>query len=151
MRNKPARVRYTEVGRDWNDGNSIGIQHIYPGSQIGLDSPADLLQTGKNMVQAWGAGPDGNGTVTFYPPPRALGHDPSDILTTLLLGERQQLSESAHSHGRGRHRELQHRALHDRGMLLQCSKASSASSANWPSNRTLALATCGVRRLLTLE
>src|SRR5260221_479694 len=43
--------RYTEVGLDWNPGNAIGIQHIYPGSQIGLDSAPDLVQLGKNMVQ----------------------------------------------------------------------------------------------------
>jgi hypothetical protein len=24
--------RYTQIGRDWNPGNSIGIQHIYSGS-----------------------------------------------------------------------------------------------------------------------
>ena len=75
--------RYTEVGLDWNGGNSIGIQHIYPGSQIGLGSNATLLTTARNMVSEMARWDDDNGTNTFYPAAARVGHDPSDILTHL--------------------------------------------------------------------
>jgi hypothetical protein len=75
--------RYTEVGLDWNGGNSIGIQHIYPGSQIGLGSDPTLLATAQNMVSAMARWSDDNGTNTFYPAAARVGHDPSDILTHL--------------------------------------------------------------------
>jgi hypothetical protein len=75
--------RYTEVGLDWNDGNSIGIQHVYPGSQIGLSSDATLLATAQNMVSEMARWDDGNGTNTFYPAAARVGHDPADILAHL--------------------------------------------------------------------
>jgi hypothetical protein len=75
--------RYTEVGLDWNGGNSIGIQHIYPGSQIGLGSDPTLLATAQNMVTVMGRWNDDNGTNTFYPAAARVGHDPADILTHL--------------------------------------------------------------------
>jgi hypothetical protein len=75
--------RYTEVGLDWNGGNSIGIQHIYPASQIGLGSDATLLSTAQNMVSAMARWSDDNGTNTFYPAAARVGHDPADVLTHL--------------------------------------------------------------------
>jgi hypothetical protein len=83
MRNGQTVFRYTEVGLDWNNGNAIGIQHIYPASQIGLDSDATLLATARNMVTQMGRWSDGNGSVTFYPAAARVGHDPVDILTHL--------------------------------------------------------------------
>jgi hypothetical protein len=75
--------RYTEVGLDWNGGNSIGVQHIYPGSQIGLGSDATLLATAQNMVSEMARWSDDNGTNTFYPAAARVGHDPNDILKNL--------------------------------------------------------------------
>ena len=75
--------RYTEVGLDWNGGNSIGIQHIYPGGQIGLGSDPTLLTTAQNMVSEMARWSDDNGTNTFYPAAARVGHDPNDILTHL--------------------------------------------------------------------
>jgi hypothetical protein len=75
--------RYTEVGLDWNGGNSIGIQHVYPGSQVGLGSDPTLLATAQNMVTEMARWSDDNGTNTFYPAAARVGHDPSDILTNL--------------------------------------------------------------------
>jgi len=75
--------RYTEVGRDWNNGNSIGIQHIYPGSQIGLSSDATLLETAKNMVEAMARWQSGGGNVTFFPAAARVGYDPAVILLQL--------------------------------------------------------------------
>ena len=72
--------RWAETGRDWCGGNTIGIQHIYPASQIGLDSDATLLQTAKNMVDEMARWNDGNGTNTFYPAAARVGYDPQVIL-----------------------------------------------------------------------
>ena len=82
-KNNKTVFRYTEVGLDWNGGNAIGIQHIYPGNQIGLGSPATLLTTAQNMVSEMARWSDDNGTNTFYPAAARVGHDPSDILTHL--------------------------------------------------------------------
>ena len=43
--------RYSEKGTDWWDSNTLGIQHIYPAGQIGLDSDPDLLQTARNTIR----------------------------------------------------------------------------------------------------
>jgi hypothetical protein len=75
--------RYTEVGLEWNDGNAIGVQHIYPASQIGLGSDGTLLATARNMVAAMARWNDDNGTNTFYPAAARVGHPPAEILTHL--------------------------------------------------------------------
>jgi hypothetical protein len=82
-RNGQTVFRYTEVGLDWNGGNAIGIQHIYPGSQIGLGSDPNLLQIAKNMVGQMARWNDGNATPTFYPAAARVGYDPNTILTQL--------------------------------------------------------------------
>jgi alpha-L-fucosidase 2 len=75
--------RYTEVGRDWSTDNVIGIQHIYPGRQIGLSSSAPLIQTAKNMIGQMARWSDGNGTNTFYPAAARVGYDPTVIISQL--------------------------------------------------------------------
>jgi alpha-L-fucosidase 2 len=82
-RNSQTVFRYTEVGRDWNDGNSIGIQHIYPASQIGLDSDPTTLQIALNTVDQMARWTDQNGTNTFYPAAARVGYNPTTILTQL--------------------------------------------------------------------
>ncbi|HUI92213.1 MAG TPA: hypothetical protein VLX68_08200 [Chitinivibrionales bacterium] len=82
-RNGQTVFRYTEIGLDWNSGNAIGIQHIYPGSQIGLGSDSTLLQIAKNMVGQMARWSDDNGTNTFYPAAARVGYDPATILTQL--------------------------------------------------------------------
>jgi len=74
---------WTSVGRQWAGGNTIGIQHIYPGSQIGLASPTSLLQIANNMVGQMARWSDGNGTDTFYPAAVRVGYNPSTILSNL--------------------------------------------------------------------
>ncbi|MEC0229774.1 discoidin domain-containing protein [Paenibacillus alba] len=82
-RNSQTVFRYTEVGRDWSTDNAIGIQHIYPGRQIGLSSSASLIQTAKNMIGQMSRWTDGNGTNTFYPAAARVGYDPATILSQL--------------------------------------------------------------------
>jgi alpha-L-fucosidase 2 len=83
QKNNKTVFRYTEVGRDWNDGNAIGIQHIYPASQIGLGSDPAMLQIAKDMVDVMGRWNDDNGTNTFYPAAVRVGYDPASILSHL--------------------------------------------------------------------
>jgi hypothetical protein len=75
--------RYTQVGRDWNPGNSIGIQHIYPASQIGLSTDQALLQIAYNMVDVMARWQSGGGNVTFFPAAARVGYDPTVILSQL--------------------------------------------------------------------
>jgi alpha-L-fucosidase 2 len=82
-RNGQTVFRWTETGRDWADSNSIGIQHIYPGSQIGLDSDPTTLQIAQNMVGQMARWNDQNGTNTFYPAAARVGYDPGTILSQL--------------------------------------------------------------------
>ncbi len=35
--------RLAEEGKDWNGNNTLGIQHIFPAGQIGLESDPELL------------------------------------------------------------------------------------------------------------
>ncbi|HEY4106073.1 MAG TPA: hypothetical protein VGM44_19365 [Polyangiaceae bacterium] len=83
QKNGQTVFRYTEVGLEWNDGNAIGSQLIYPASQIGLNSDATLLQTALNMVTVMSRWDDDNGTNTFYPAAARVGYDPASILTHL--------------------------------------------------------------------
>ena len=82
-RNGKTVFRWTEIGREWCNDNTIGIQAIYPASQIGLDSDPTLLQTAKNMVDEMARWDDGNGTNTFYPAAARVGYDPHLILEHL--------------------------------------------------------------------
>jgi hypothetical protein len=80
---------WTSVGRQWDTSNTIGIQHIYPGNQIGLGSSPTLLTISNNMISEMCCSPyghgwtDGNGTDTFYPAAARVGYNPTTILTQL--------------------------------------------------------------------
>jgi alpha-L-fucosidase 2 len=80
---------WTSVGRQWATSNAIGIQHIYPGNQIGRASSSALLTVAQNMISEMCCSPygddwsDQNGTVTFYPAAARVGYNPSTILSEL--------------------------------------------------------------------
>ena len=80
---------WTQVGRQWDNGNTIGIQHIYPGNQIGRASSSTLLTISNNMINEMTDGTygtrwtDGNGTDTFYPAAARIGYNPTTILSQL--------------------------------------------------------------------
>ena len=75
--------RYTERGTDWWVNNTLGIQHIYPGGQIGLESPAELLQVARNTIRIMSRWADFNGTNSFYPAAVRVGHPVDEILRQL--------------------------------------------------------------------
>lgn len=75
--------RYTEEGVDWWDGNTLGIQHIYPAGQIGLDSEPELLQVAYNTIDEMQRWADYNGSSSFFPAAVRVGYDPDTILAKL--------------------------------------------------------------------
>jgi ligand-binding sensor domain-containing protein len=75
--------RYTEKGMAWNGGNTVGIQHIFPGGAIGLDSDPKLLEISRNMIDAMGRWRDFNGSSSWYAACARIGYNPERILTEL--------------------------------------------------------------------
>lgn len=82
-RNGKTVFRYTEKGTDWWDDNTLGIQHIYPAGQIGLNSDPQLLQIAHNTVDEMRRWSDFNGTNSFFPAAVRIGYDPDSILVHL--------------------------------------------------------------------
>ena len=80
--------RYTEKGIAWWNGNTLGIQHIYPAGQIGHDSDPELLQIAANTVEVMQCWIDFNGTNSFFPAAVRVGYSPDTILTKLQLYSR---------------------------------------------------------------
>ena len=86
--------RYTEKGQSWNDGNDVGLQHIYPAGCIGLGSDEELLKIAKTTFkmkekQCWN---DDNAACSFYPMAARLGREPEVIIAKLKkLGRTAQL------------------------------------------------------------
>ena len=76
--------RYSEKGTEWIDGNSVGIQHIYPAGAIGLDDDPKLIETALNTLNAKGR-PwfSDNGLNSQYPAAVRMGADPATILDRL--------------------------------------------------------------------
>lgn len=76
--------RYTEKGQRWNDGNDVGLQHIYPAGGIGLGSDKRLLKialnTFKQKDSCWN---DGNAVPSYYPMAARLGISPEKIFSKL--------------------------------------------------------------------
>ena len=125
--------RYTSVGRDWCTSNAIGIQHIYPGSQIGLSSDPSLLQVAHNMVDVMARWSDGNGTDTFYPAAARVGYDPATILSQLDSWITNNTYPNLHIHtGGGGLENLNTVPATIAEMLLQSFQGTIRVFANWP-------------------
>jgi alpha-L-fucosidase 2 len=75
--------RYTEKGIDWWRNNTLGIQHIYPAGQIGLDSDPELLQVARNTIDVMQRWIDFNGSNSFFPAAVRVGYNPDTILSQL--------------------------------------------------------------------
>jgi len=75
--------RYTERGTAWWRNNTLGIQHIYPGGAIGLESKAELLEIARNTIEVMGRWVDNNGSNSFFPAAVRVGYDPNVILGKL--------------------------------------------------------------------
>ena len=75
--------RYSERGTAWWNGNTLGIQHIFPAGAIGLDSDPKLLQLCHNTIDAMSRWHDGNGFSSWYTACARVGYDPQTILANL--------------------------------------------------------------------
>ncbi len=75
--------RYTERGMAWNNGNTLGIQHIFPAGAIGLDSGPGELETSRNMLDAMARWDDQNGACSWYTACARVGYPPEVILRHL--------------------------------------------------------------------
>ncbi len=65
--------RYTRSGMDWNDGNSLCIQHIFPAGQIGLSDDPETLAVARNTFFDSDRRLDGNGANSYLPAGARIG------------------------------------------------------------------------------
>lgn len=75
--------RYSEKGTEWWGDNTLGIQHIYPGGQIGLTSKPELRQVAYNTIKVMQRWIDFNGSNSFFPAAARIGYDPDTILAKM--------------------------------------------------------------------
>jgi alpha-L-fucosidase 2 len=83
QRNGKTVFRYTTEGPAWVDGNTLGIQHIYPAGSLTLESNRQLLDVSRNTIAAMDRWFDGNGSNSFFPAAVRVGMDPNIILAKL--------------------------------------------------------------------
>jgi len=94
--------RLAEEGKDWNGNNTLGIQHIFPAGQIGLESGPELLELSRNMIKVMACWDDFNGTNSFYPAAVRVGYDSGEILRHLESWAGQK-SANGMKHGKNAH------------------------------------------------
>ena len=134
-RNGKTVFRYTEVGLDWYPQNAVGIHHIYPAGQIGLDSDPTSLSIARNMVDEMARWDDQNGTNTFYPAAARVGHDPADILAHLAAWVQGNAYPNLHIHtGGGGIENLNTVPSTITEMLLQSFQGKLRLFADWPTS-----------------
>ncbi len=75
--------RYTEKGLAWVDGNGLGIQHIYPGNAITIDSDPELLAIAGNTIDVMQRWHDMNTSNSFFVAAIRVGYDPVKVLREL--------------------------------------------------------------------
>ena len=134
-RNGNEVFRYTEVGRDWFDSNSVGSQHIYPGLQLGLASDPALLKIAQSTIDELGRWDDSVGSITFYPAAAIVGHDPADILDHLGAWIANNTYPNLHVHTGGAGiANLNTVPATINEMLLQSFQGKVRVFANWPAD-----------------
>ncbi|MBO5897368.1 MAG: hypothetical protein J6Q83_08715 [Clostridia bacterium] len=72
--------RYSTFGIRWRDENTVGLQHIYPASQIGLASGDKLLKIARNTYFINDRRLDDNGSNSYLPAGARLGVDPHFVM-----------------------------------------------------------------------
>jgi hypothetical protein len=83
--------RYSKFGIRWRDDNTVGLQHIYPASQIGFSSGEKLLKIAKNSYFMNDRRLDDNGSNSYLPAGARIGVDPE----FLIEGIKQNIKEFA--------------------------------------------------------
>ncbi len=82
-RNGRTVFRLSEKGMDWNNGNSLAIQHVFPAGCIGLGSPEPLLRTALNTFEEMDRWDDYNAFATYFPAGVRLGVSSGEIMRHL--------------------------------------------------------------------
>ncbi len=72
--------RYSDFGIRWRNDNTVGLQHIYPASQIGLSSDEKLLKIARNTYFINDRRLDDNGSNSYLPAGARIGVDPQFLL-----------------------------------------------------------------------
>ncbi len=72
--------RYSKRGIRWRDDNTVGLQHIYPASQIGFESGEKLLKIAKNTYFINDRRLDDNGSNSYLPAGARIGVDPHFLI-----------------------------------------------------------------------
>ncbi len=75
--------RYSKRGIRWRDENTVGLQHIYPASQIGFSSGEKLLRIARNTYFINDRRLDDNGSNSYLPAGARIGVDPHFIIEGL--------------------------------------------------------------------
>ncbi len=77
--------RYSKRGIRWRDDNTVGLQHIYPASQIGLSSDEKLLKIARNTYFINDRRLDDNGSNSYLPAGARIGVDPEFLLEGIRM------------------------------------------------------------------
>lgn len=77
--------RYSKRGIRWRDENTVGLQHIYPASQIGLSSGKKLLAIAKNTYFINDRRLDDNGSNSYLPAGARIGVSPDFLLEGIRM------------------------------------------------------------------
>lgn len=72
--------RYSKRGIRWRDDNTVGLQHIYPASQIGLSSDEKTLKIAQNTYFINDRRLDDNGSNSYLPAGARIGVDPAFLI-----------------------------------------------------------------------
>ncbi len=77
--------RYSKRGIRWRDDNTVGLQHIYPASQIGFSSDEKMLKIAKNTYFINDRRLDDNGSNSYLPAGARIGVDPKFLIDGLHM------------------------------------------------------------------
>ncbi len=91
--------RYSKFGIRWRDENTVGLQHIYPASQVGFESGERLLKIARNTYFINDRRLDDNGSNSYLPAGARIGVDPD----FLIEGIHQNIKEFAYPNRLFRH------------------------------------------------
>ena len=81
--------KYSKRGIRWRDDNTVGLQHIYPASQIGLSSGEKLLKIARNTYFINDRRLDDNGSNSYLPAGARIGVDPKFVLDGIRMNIRE--------------------------------------------------------------
>ena len=81
--------RYSKRGIRWRDDNTVGLQHIYPASQIGFSSGEKLLKIARNTYFMNDRRLDDNGSNSYLPAGARIGADPEFVLEGVRMNIRE--------------------------------------------------------------